>query len=91
MIYMDGLSKKVFKMLNIVLIMWKYPIFIYINGKNGKPTINCFKNEIKNYRASLKVLSEANQSINMCICINICNNAQVSCFVNYNPVFFLKA
>lgn len=67
------MSKKVSKMVNIIFIMGKYHIHKN-KWNNSKPNINCFKNEIKNYIASLKVLSEENQSIN-----DLLNNVRVSC------------
>lgn len=48
------MSKKVSKMVNIIFIMGKYHIHKN-KWNNSKPNINCFKNEIKNYIASLKV------------------------------------
>ena len=70
MIYMEGLSKKISKMV-IIFIPGKYHIHKN-KWNNSKPTINCFKNEIENYITSLKVLSEENQSV--------WNNVRVSCF-----------
>lgn len=61
MIYIDGLSKKITKMVNIILIMGKYHIHKN-KWRNGKPTTECFKNEIKNDITSLKVLLQENQS-----------------------------
>ena len=59
MIYTEGMSKKMSKMVNIIIIMGKNHIH-KDKWKNSKPSIVCFKNEIKNYMTSLK----ENQSIN---------------------------
>ncbi len=60
--YMNGLSREISKMVNIIIIMGKYHIHKN-KWKNSRPNIVCFKNEIKNYVTSLKVLSEESQSL----------------------------
>ncbi len=85
MIYMNGLSKEISKMVNIIIIMGKY--HIHKNKcKNSRPNIVCFKNEIKNYVTSLKGLSEESQSLG-----ELYETMSKSlCFLNYGPLIRLK-